>query len=103
MSFDTSRFTFDPWKDYPGVVMEQGRVQLDSDWNEWLAELSRRIQAGTLDILGRAAYPPTHPLCLPLISFIGGNSSLSAPAACTSTACSQKITATPPPEPGTPR
>ena len=71
MSFDTSRFTFDPFKNYSGVVMEQGRVQLDSDWNDWLAELSRRIQAGTLDILGRAAYPPTTPYAF-LISFIGG-------------------------------
>lgn len=61
MSFDKSRFTFDPWSNYSGVVMEQGRVQLDSDWNEWLAELSRRIQAGTLDILGRAVYPATTP------------------------------------------
>src|ERR1700733_2359113 len=41
--------------------MEQGRVQLDADWNEWLAEVSRRIQAGTLDIMGHAAYPPTTP------------------------------------------
>ena len=39
MSFDKSRFTFNPRKDYAGVVMQQGRVQLDSDWNEWLAEL----------------------------------------------------------------
>ena len=61
MSFDTSRFTFNPWNDYSGVVMEQGRVQLDSDWNEWIAEISRRIQAGTLDILGRAVYPATTP------------------------------------------
>ena len=37
MSFDASRFPFDPWKDFAGVVMQQGRVQLDSDWNEWLA------------------------------------------------------------------
>jgi len=71
VSFDTSRFTFDPFKNYSGVVMEQGRVQLDSDWNDWLAELTRRIQAGTLDILGRAAYPPTTPSAF-LISFIGG-------------------------------
>jgi hypothetical protein len=42
-------------------VMQQGRVQIDADWNEWLAELTRRIQAGTLDILGRAAYPATTP------------------------------------------
>ncbi len=61
MSFDNSRFTFDPKKNYSGVVMQQGRVQLDSDWNEWLAEFSRRIQAGTLDALGRAAYPATTP------------------------------------------
>ncbi|HEV3150323.1 MAG TPA: DUF6519 domain-containing protein, partial [Acidobacteriaceae bacterium] len=61
MSFDNSRFTFDPRKNYSGVVMEQGRVQLDSDWNEWLAELNRRIQAGTLDMLGSAVYPATTP------------------------------------------
>lgn len=41
--------------------MQQGRVQLDSDWNEWLAELVRRMQAGTLDVLGRAVYPATTP------------------------------------------
>ena len=61
MSFDISRNTFNPRKDYSGVVMQQGRVQLDADWNEWLAELSRRMQAGTLDILGRAVYPATTP------------------------------------------
>src|SRR5438270_5247006 len=61
MSFDNSRFTFDPWKDYGGVVMQQGRVQTDSDWNEWLSELQRRIQAGTLDTMGRAVYPATTP------------------------------------------
>ena len=61
MSFDTSRYRFDPWKNYSGVVMEQGRVQLDSDWNEWLAQLNRRIQVGTLDTMGRAAYPATTP------------------------------------------
>jgi len=61
MTFDNSRFTFNPWNNYSGVVMEQGRVQLDSDWNEWLAELNRRIQAGTLDMVGQAVYPATTP------------------------------------------
>jgi Family of unknown function (DUF6519) len=61
VSFDNSRFTFNPRNDYSGIVMQQGRVQLDSDWNEWLAQLTRRIQAGTLDILGRAVYPATTP------------------------------------------
>jgi hypothetical protein len=67
MTFDTTRFTFNPWNNYNGVVMEQGRVQLDSDWNEWLAELERRLQAGTLDVFGYgnpphcAVYPATTP------------------------------------------
>jgi hypothetical protein len=61
VSFDNSRTTFNPTNDYSGVVMEQGRVQTDADWNEWLAELARRTQAGTLDTLGRAVYPATTP------------------------------------------
>jgi Family of unknown function (DUF6519) len=61
MSFDASRFPFDPWKDNAGVVALQGRVQLDSDWNDWLAILSRRIQAGTMDVVGRAVVPATTP------------------------------------------
>ena len=59
MSFDISRITFDPRNNYSAVVMQQGRVQLDSDWNEWLAEFARRIRAGTLDTLGRAVVPET--------------------------------------------
>ncbi|HEY4989811.1 MAG TPA: DUF6519 domain-containing protein, partial [Opitutaceae bacterium] len=61
MSFDISRTSFDPSNDYLGVVMQQGRVQLDSDWNEWQAEFARRIQAGAVDIFGRAAYPVSTP------------------------------------------
>src|SRR5262249_18523661 len=55
----------------------QGRVQLDSDWNEWLAELSRRIQAGTLDTLGRAVYPATTPYAFQITaSSSGGTNTL---------------------------
>jgi hypothetical protein len=61
MSFDNSRNSFNHWNGYSGVVMEQGRVQTDSDWNEWLAEQSRRMRAGTLDILGHAVCPDTTP------------------------------------------
>lgn len=57
MSFDSSRFTFDPWNDFLGVVMQQGRVQLDEDWNEWVAQEIRRLQAGTVDIIGPSAVP----------------------------------------------
>lgn len=66
MSFDISRSRFDPLKNYSGVVMEQGRVQLDSDWNEWLAQMGRRTQAETLDFIGLAAYPPTTPFAFAL-------------------------------------
>jgi hypothetical protein len=31
---DISRQTFDSNKRYSGVIMQQGRVQLDSEWNE---------------------------------------------------------------------
>ncbi len=78
MAFDNSRYTFDPTNDYSGVVMQQGRVQLDSDWNEWLAELRRRAQAGTLDILGRAVYPVTTPFAfLITASSSGGKNTIS--------------------------
>jgi hypothetical protein len=61
MSFDSSRFTFNSWNDFLGVVMQQGRVQLDADWNEWLAQFTRRMQAGSLDTFGRAVAPATTP------------------------------------------
>jgi hypothetical protein len=61
MSFDSSRFTFNPRNDFFGPVMQQGRVQLDADWNEWLAQVARRIQAGTFDTFGPAVYPATTP------------------------------------------
>jgi hypothetical protein len=61
VSFDKSRVSFDHFRDFSGVVMQQGRVQSDSDWNESQAQSARRIQAGTLDLMGRAAYPPTTP------------------------------------------
>jgi hypothetical protein len=75
MSFDQSRTNASPWRswrDFFGVVMQQGRVQLDSDWNEWLAEIARRIQAGTLDILGLAGVPSTTPFGFKVNAFVSG-------------------------------
>jgi hypothetical protein len=77
MSVDLSRITFQPWKDYLGVVMQQGRVQLDADWNEWVAELARRLQAGTMDTLGpaqagRAVVPSTTPGGFEILAAPGG-------------------------------
>jgi hypothetical protein len=78
LSFDISRSTFNALNDYAGVVMEQGRVQSDADWNEWLAEIARRTQAGTLDILGRAVYPATTPFAFQITATTtGGTNSVS--------------------------
>ena len=61
MSFDNSRYIFNSFKDYASVVVPQGRVQSDADLNEVFGEIARRIQAGTLDIMGRAAYTQSTP------------------------------------------
>lgn len=61
MSFDLSRIRFDHRRDFLGVVMQQGRVQLDADWNEWVAELARRLQSGTWDTFNASVVPRTTP------------------------------------------
>ncbi len=61
MSFDLSRVRFDARQDFFGVVMQQGRVQLDSDWNAWCAQLARRIQAGTVDTFNGSVVPRMTP------------------------------------------
>lgn len=61
MSFDLSRIRFDARRDFLGVVMQQGRVQLDADWNEWVAQLARRLQAGSLDGFGGNVVPRITP------------------------------------------
>jgi len=53
MSGDYSRFVFDPRQNYAGVLMQQGRVLLDQDWNERSAIDSRTFRATIVDVLGR--------------------------------------------------
>jgi hypothetical protein len=61
MKIDISRVTFDPNDDFSAVLMQQGRVQLDADWNEQASILDRRIRTESLDILGHSAVPLTTP------------------------------------------
>ena len=61
MSGDYSRVRFDPKNDFGAVLMQQGRVQLDSDWNEFAALLDRRWRAETTDIIGRGTVPKETP------------------------------------------
>jgi hypothetical protein len=73
MSFDNSRYPFNPLLDYFGVVMQQGRVQLDSDWNEWVAELAHRLHTGTQDLVGGSGVPATTPYGFNILAYIDSN------------------------------
>lgn len=57
MKADLSRQTFDPKKHYTAVVMQQGRVQVDADWNEQQAIHNYRIQTETKDLIGKCGAP----------------------------------------------
>ena len=48
-------------RDFSGVLMQQGRVQLDADWNELVGIISRRMRAETTDIIGRGTVPTETP------------------------------------------
>ena len=70
MTFDCSRFSFNSWNDYLGVGDAAGPGPADFDWNEWLSELARRMQAGTMDTVGRAVYPTTTPFGFKINAFL---------------------------------
>lgn len=61
MKADLSRSTFDPARRYRTVRMQQGRVQLDADWNEQQDILNRRLETETVDSLGTVAVPIAKP------------------------------------------
>lgn len=61
MSGDYSRLTDHTRKRFAAVLMQQGRVHLDSDWNELVDELTRRARVQSLDTFGEAAVPMTTP------------------------------------------
>lgn len=52
MKGDFSRDTFDPLKHFTRVLMQQGRVQLDSDWNEQTSLLWHFARTLASDIIG---------------------------------------------------
>ncbi len=57
MSSDISRQRFNPTNDFSSVLTQQGRVQLDADWNEWNEILDRHWRSETIDIIGRCVVP----------------------------------------------
>jgi len=57
MKADLTRLTFDPSKHYRAVQQQQGRVQLDSDWNEQNDLTAHRIETETVDVVGTCGAP----------------------------------------------
>ena len=57
MKGDFSRLTFDRAKHYSGVRMQQGRVQLDADWNEQMDILQHYLATEVTDFIGDSGVP----------------------------------------------
>jgi hypothetical protein len=59
MKGDFTRNTFDPTRHFTRVLMQQGRVQLDADWNEQAAITLHYLQALAADLIGPHGGPGT--------------------------------------------
>jgi len=57
MKGDFTRSTFDPKKHYHGVLQQQGRVQIDADWNEQNKIDSYRDESTASDVIGKSGAP----------------------------------------------
>ncbi len=57
MKGDFTRATFTPGKHYHGVLKQQGRVDIDADWNEQGAIASHRVETETVDVIGPCGAP----------------------------------------------
>ncbi|HEV2964200.1 MAG TPA: DUF6519 domain-containing protein [Candidatus Angelobacter sp.] len=57
MKADLSRNTFNPFKHFTRVLMQQGRVQLDADLNEQAAILLHYLRSLAADLIGPAGGP----------------------------------------------
>jgi hypothetical protein len=57
MGSDRARISYDPNQQYRSVVMQQGRVTLEADFNEELAIAGEELREETLDIVGPSGTP----------------------------------------------
>ncbi|MGK9169283.1 hypothetical protein KXR53_23415 [Inquilinus limosus] len=60
MKADISRTTFNRLKHFSRVVAQQGRVQLDADWNEQSSIMLYQLRCLAADIIGPAGGPAGH-------------------------------------------
>lgn len=68
MKGDFTRDTFDPARHFSRVLMQQGRVQLDADFNEQTAILLRYLRVLATDLLGPHAGPDSGALGFDIIT-----------------------------------
>ncbi len=61
MKGDFTRFTFDPKKHYSSVRMQQGRIQLDADWNEQVEIQLHHSHITNHDVIGLCGAPKHNP------------------------------------------
>jgi len=61
MKADLTRNTFRYWKHFTRVLMQQGRVQLDADWNEQAAILFHFFRSAAAAIIGPFGRPQANP------------------------------------------
>jgi hypothetical protein len=52
MKGDFSRDSFDPIRHFSRVLMQQGRVQLDADWNEQQSIVLHFLRTLARDLIG---------------------------------------------------
>ena len=52
-----TRWTFDPRHGYRSVVLQQGRVLLDAEWNEQASIDAHHDEARTADVVGAEGGP----------------------------------------------
>jgi hypothetical protein len=75
MKGDFSRWSFNPAKHYHGVLKQQGRVDLDADFNEQNAITAHRIEEEAVDVIGACGAPIGDPGFQ--IALLGGGTGLS--------------------------
>lgn len=61
MKGDFTRWSFRPKQHYHGVLKQQGRVDLDADWNEQGEIVTHRVETETVDVVGAAGAPQGDP------------------------------------------
>ncbi|MCC7373482.1 MAG: hypothetical protein IT581_02415 [Verrucomicrobiales bacterium] len=60
MKGDFTRFTFDRARHFTGVRLQQGRVQIDADWNEQVDLTHYRTVTEARDVIGPCGAPKHH-------------------------------------------